>query len=721
MQHYSGDTPILLKNEDRFQRYDFAKRIAQTIISRDDNNGIVIGIYGAWGEGKTSVLNFIEENLKVDNCIPIRFNPWRYNGEDELLKQFFETIASALKAEVLTKKEKRGAWLKKISPFAKAVKLPILDIGDILNNIASALNSLGIEKLKGRINELLKEKQRKIVIFIDDIDRLNKEEIHAIFRLVKLNADFINTTYILSFDEAMVAAAIGNRFGEGNSKAGLEFLEKIVQVRLTLPKIQRTALREFQFELINRVIEQTRFDINEKNTSKFVREFDGLLLKLKTPRQAVQFANSISFSLPLLYGEVDTADLMLIEGVKVFYPNFYEFIKNEPEYFVRGYDSHNLNREEKIKKIKEHFKELSHDLTVKEEHAVKELLLALFPLLKEAFENYSFGERHFSEWYKQKQICSPQYFERYFSYCVIKGQLSDIAFKELQDQLSLEDSFAITALVQKMIEQSSESSFLDKIYVYEDEYSWKEGCSLISGILQNSESLSTNDRKVFKMPFETGQGRAAMWIEKFFKKYRHIVASKERLAFAEKILDINMSYDFKFKLLESIGNNTESRMVFDFQDVLLVHAYYRKLVLSYVKNEPIYKILPGQFFRISFFWGESNKEELNDYTRQTLNENKQHIVDFLKSCSGFIYSSTNPEGYQTDLSQDFFTHLQNYFDIELIKIKIEELFAKEELDKEEVIWVGNDGGQTNMNVARQFLFWYNKDKSLISSDAVDSH
>ena len=93
-KHLSSDKPIASKAEDKFQRYNFSQRIAKTIVDRESEDCIVIGIYGAWGEGKTSVINFIETELTGnDQIIIIKFNPWRYSDENALLLQFFQKLA----------------------------------------------------------------------------------------------------------------------------------------------------------------------------------------------------------------------------------------------------------------------------------------------------------------------------------------------------------------------------------------------------------------------------------------------------------------------------------------------------------------------------------------------------------------------------------------------------------------------------------------------------
>lgn len=71
-----ADQPIQTSNQDRFGRKQFAQRIAHVVATREDKSGIVVGIYAPWGEGKTSVLNMIKEELaKQDQVLVIPFNP----------------------------------------------------------------------------------------------------------------------------------------------------------------------------------------------------------------------------------------------------------------------------------------------------------------------------------------------------------------------------------------------------------------------------------------------------------------------------------------------------------------------------------------------------------------------------------------------------------------------------------------------------------------------
>ncbi len=111
---YSSDRPITSKDEDKFNRWPFAERIADTIVRRTDTTSLVVGIYGIWGDGKTSVLNMMEDALKSSQgVILIRFNPWYFQSEEQLIRGFFATMADALGRSLPTKVEELGKILEK--------------------------------------------------------------------------------------------------------------------------------------------------------------------------------------------------------------------------------------------------------------------------------------------------------------------------------------------------------------------------------------------------------------------------------------------------------------------------------------------------------------------------------------------------------------------------------------------------------------------------------
>lgn len=522
-QNISSDKPVSRRQEDRFQRYEFSRRIAQRIINSTSSDSIVIGIYGAWGEGKTSVINFIEEELKTDeNIIAIRFNPWRFTEEATLLVSFFNTLASRLKESFPEKEiEKTNSILRKISEWKKKwedTKEPlksdketigkllekygkivsVFGAGEAAESLGKALSNVDVETLKKRFEKLLVDSNKKLVVFIDGIDRLDKQEIHSIFRLVKLTADFSNTFYVLSFDEEMVASAIGERFGEGNQQAGFNFLEKIIQVPLKIPVAQAEDLKQYCFELINKAISENQVQLSKDDVQRFVSEFvENVLIRLKTPRQAIRYSNTLSFSFSLLNGEVNLVDLMLIEALKIFYPLHYEFVKNNPHYFLSSYESHSYSRYEgndkelKKKELNDSFEELGKGLLKREKESVKSLLSELFPRLDEAFRNM-FVDKGSEEWYKNKRIVSPGYFNRYFSYAALKGEISDVLFDSFINSIASTTEDNIIESFKRLIESSSIDNFLSKLRSREEDFDWETSQKLAFSIALSGDIFKDN-------------------------------------------------------------------------------------------------------------------------------------------------------------------------------------------------------------------------------------
>ncbi|CAN0184871.1 unnamed protein product, partial [Phaeothamnion confervicola] len=229
------DKPVSRRDQDRFQRYEFSKRVAEVVASPIIDKSLVVGLYGKWGEGKTTVMNFIEQELPPET-IRLKFNPWLFSDEQHLLTSFFSSICEAIGASDKTLLEKMGGLLTDYGAGIGWLTQWAGLNGETIKEVGSKLKSGSTEKTKQRIDSLIEESGKNIVVFIDDIDRLDVIEVQYVFKLVKLVADFPRTCYVLSFDDEMVSAALAPRYGGDKRSFGYGFLEKIIQVPLKIPK-----------------------------------------------------------------------------------------------------------------------------------------------------------------------------------------------------------------------------------------------------------------------------------------------------------------------------------------------------------------------------------------------------------------------------------------------------------------------------------------------------
>lgn len=735
-----SDRPVSKKDEDRFQRFDFSRRIAETIVESQNSDSIVIGIYGVWGEGKTSVINFIESELKKpenENIIPIRFNPWRFTDEAVLLVSFFNTLASEVKKSVppphsnenksqsFIKKKKKGFdnwWSSKKEPlktnketigeiiekYGKIVS--IFGAGEAAETIGKAISNVDIETLKDRFEKLLVESGRKIVILIDDIDRLDKQEIHSIFRLIKLNADFSNTVYILSFDQEMVASAIGEHFGEGDQDAGYNFLEKIIQVPLKIPVAQPAALKKYCFELVDKAMNESNLELAEKEVKRFVSEFsENILLKLKTPRLAVRYGNTLSFSLPLLKGEVNHVDLMLIEAIKIFYPEHYEFIKKHPHYFITSYSTsysfgNSRDIETKKNELSDHLENLGQKLTKREKSSIKALLIELFPRLNEAFHN-TFQHNGDTIWFKEKRIVSPEYFNRFFSYAVIEGELSDVSFESFIQGISKNENDKIIIELKKLISKSSIDNFLHKIRSFENDFDWNTSIKLTTAISQIVSDFPDN-KSAFGFVVNNPREQAAIFIYQLLKKHSN---KDESFELAKELMKKAEPFEFAYKINNWLRTGeTNDDKIFSYDNYVELARVLRERALDESKGIPLFEKFPNIVGYLFSTWKEADEESFDKYIKDILSVNAVKITDLLRAFTPTMTSSNYPEPYKSNFTKDQFNYLKSLFDKDYIHKLIIEQYS-EELSKDKVKFPDFENTQTNINILRQFEHWYEKE------------
>jgi len=724
IERISSDTPVKEEKEDKFQRYNFSKRIADTISSSATRDSVVVGIYGKWGEGKTSVINFILSELKGQNdIVSVKFNPWRFPNEQALLSSFFNHLAAKIKnADDKFKIAKKRKWIPKIPKKGKVLKSNSEALGDLLSQYGKGISFYGVsdvantigeisnvdsEEYKRRFEKLLLESDKKLVIFIDDIDRLDKDELHSIFKLVKLTANFDNTYYILAFDDKMVASAIGERYGSGDIKAGYNFLEKIIQVPLRLPVAQPFALKRYCFNLLEAVLKNSQIDLNDKETSRFIGVFSScFLIRLSNPRLAIRYANSLSFAFPLLKGEVNHVDLMFIEGLKIFYPSHYEFVKNNSEYFTQSYkidrDFDFTNAKDRKEQIPKHLERLAEGLTEKEKEAIKKGLMDFFPYLKGVFRNTHLHKAR-EIWYKEKKIAVPDYFNRYFTYSVIEGELSDVLFKNFINSLSHNNEDDIKAEIEFLIEKSSVDSFLFKLRTFEEDLNWDKAMSISKVIVKNGAMFPK--RHTLGFASENPNSQACIFIY-------HLLANNENRdevfniskEFFELIEPLEMSFElYRWLSIEKPGEGS----LYGNQQLNQLSEIILRRHLKNLNQEPFFIVYPDNTYNLVTFWNKINNTELNNEVRLILEKNPKSVKEFIYSLTSSIWSSSEPKPYKVDFDEKQYEFFDEIFDVQFLYKLVQREYLND-LKKKEVVFVDKANRQTAINALRQFSHWHIK-------------
>lgn len=419
---------------DTLNRKNFAKSLAlniQNYFSRQDvNNCLTIGLMGEWGSGKTSLLNMTEEYLKDSKIKIIKFNPWIYSSYNQLVGQFFdELIMEFTDSRDVSLTGFLRQYKIKVNELELAKKLAVVGTSLIDSRLGS-----GVERILGSSSEeenlaYLKKKideqftGRKVVCIIDDLDRLSKDEIAEMFKLIKIMADFKNMVYLVSFDKDVVSEALKKDYG------GEKYIEKIINVPLYVPSIDYTELRDFlvkHFKRISRTYKKN-LDIGRLNQFLDFQPFQhgkrcGILYFFTNMRDITRFINILEFNLELIIDEVNLIDFIVITAIQVFHSEIYDKIKLN-EFLLINY--HYTAFDELQRDILEIEKSEFEELVNKNEN-VNHILRVLFPKIGNIYKDnpsFKFKNEDFAD--KNLLIHHPNHFKAYFKLNSVIKELSE--------------------------------------------------------------------------------------------------------------------------------------------------------------------------------------------------------------------------------------------------------------------------------------------------------
>jgi predicted KAP-like P-loop ATPase len=501
----TADQPISSSTQDLLNRTGFAGEIAKGILSLRTEESFVIGIHGAWGTGKTSLLNLIREQLQRSSGPPpliVTFNPWDFSDQDQLSDQYFHQLATFLKLHRTSPALEKLAdtvtqYGQLLSPIAGFVTPRVTQGAKYLQKLAETLkprNRTAVD-LKQEINSALRRSGARLIVMLDDIDRLNRTEIRRVFQLVKVNANFANTVYLVAFDLKPVERAL-RYVAPANPK---HYLEKIIQLAFTLPPVSDAKLTEI---LITKFNESFRdFGIAEIDTQRFGNMFhSGFRANFHTLRDVNRFLNVYRFALGLIREDTNPIDLAATQCLCLFYPEIFEAISRNPALFSGGWGP--LSRTE-LDKDQAAYDEIFKLAPEPDRNSLITLCTFLFPKLERFYAvlKSSYGVEFDAIWEKDKRVASTRYFSYYFELAVPESEVRQAEMDAAIQTLQSTESFIGTLrhfqadnrfgqfidLLRNQLDKCSPAQLqviLESIFIFGDEVS-AEGTKVMGLISDN--------------------------------------------------------------------------------------------------------------------------------------------------------------------------------------------------------------------------------------------
>lgn len=328
----TGDNPIRKSADDTLGRTEVARSFARHVLSLDASEGLVLGVLGAWGSGKTSFLNLTREYLAQAHLPVLDFNPWMFSGAEQLVESFFVEVSAQLKvrpglAEVGKDLEDYGeafsglAWLPLVGPWIERGRGATKILGKILQR-----RKEGVGGRRAKLANALSLLAKPIVVILDDIDRLSTSEIRDVFKLVRLTASFPNVVYLLAFDRSRVEEALAEQ-----GVPGRDYLEKILQLAVDLPAVPAQVLRQQTFSAVDGALADIDnpgpFD-DQVWPDVFMEIISPLIRNMRDVRR---YAAAIHGTVGGLDGQVALVDVLALDAVRVFLPDVFHRLNASAE------------------------------------------------------------------------------------------------------------------------------------------------------------------------------------------------------------------------------------------------------------------------------------------------------------------------------------------------------------------------------------------------------
>ena len=408
-QGFSHDNPASQHSSDSLKKYAsiIARRLLSTKIGAQS---YAIGITGEWGVGKTTFLNLLEKEI-VEKAEIVHFNPWMCRSPEQVTNDFFSSLRHQLSP-------KYSALSKSLKEYARSINNMTLTPHSAFGiELSLPIREESLYEKKMDLSEKFSHLPRPVVVVIDDVDRLEREEVFEVLRLIRNTADLSNTIYLVAYDKEYVTTVLE----EKNIKDAAFYLEKIFPVEVHLPKVEDNLIWETLYADLKC---QERF--NGRFTKSLFARFNNyeralILRVLNNYRRAKRFSRlyilNVDYIMEQYNGEIKLLDLFWLELLQIYDKKVYDMLANDP-YSLLCYENGKFNIKDNILQSSKR----NGDKVCADEKIWKD-------------ETPQILEKMFGKFLKTRteSICYPENYYKYFTLGVSPYRLS---FKELKGLLT---------------------------------------------------------------------------------------------------------------------------------------------------------------------------------------------------------------------------------------------------------------------------------------------
>ena len=502
------DNEIRRITEDSLQFKAFAQTLEEIITTSE--TPITIGVYGAWGSGKTSLMRMTQDILKDgDKIKTVWFDAWKFDKTYDLRVALIHAILRKMKddksispklKEEVGKLLKRVNWLglgktalSYLSPFAiSQEKEPLLKNQEEISGKTLELIGDFEEKFEELTKEYVSDEGR-MVVFIDDLDRCISEKTIDILEAIKLFLNVPLSVFVIGADKKRIEEGIIEKYGEKSEGWAGNYLEKIVQIPFTLPPLRKDVITE-QF-------------IQGLDISTEIKKYAPILAEVgDNPRTIKRLLNSFEVKRILAEKrelEIEENIMAKLAVIEFRWHDFYtdligiysETETNPARILKEISESNEVEREKKLKEweiLRKHF----------EDKRLMDFLEEEPPLWDVNLDHYVYLARSTTE-LKVSALLEEKYL---FSWDNVPGTDSEILLRFLRDDLDI--GWAENAAIRK-------SDDGETIRIFKDENS----AEIMIEEKKEKATLKISDGGTYDLKVKKEDGKLNIYKEKYLIKY----------------------------------------------------------------------------------------------------------------------------------------------------------------------------------------------------------
>jgi predicted KAP-like P-loop ATPase len=630
-----ADEPIESIGQDTLDRNTFVTQLQLGLTRWDAAQPLVVGLYGEWGQGKTSVLNLVSSALAANPRLVIAtYNPWDFNSTENLVQGFLSAIEAALSEKLdLGRIADVKSLFQRIRSAVSTVEVSTTGAKATFNASRLLGSDKTVEQLVSSASEFLSQADVRIIVFVDDLDRLTADDLLTTLKLVRLAKNLGRITYVLSMDNKRASQLL-----ENDARVPPQFLEKIISVDISLPPVQRRHIDKLVDTGINTIINESGIAIESDFEQRLGGGYrDGLVHEINTLRDAKRYLNAVAFTLPLVRGEVNYADFFLLEAVRVFSPVAYDLLYQRRR-SIASFDGYGIfdndrTREERWQALDEMMSRVPES----QAPMVRSVLSKVFPQVEAYFHhrNMVFASSAIGgSWRREQRACHPGYVERYFLFAIDEDDVPDATIRAFIANVNETSARPPVDLLRDELERlgaDRRTQFVNKLRVFGDDIAEGRRLEFAFSVAANS-SLLLSESAGFSW---SGVGQAEGLI---FELLGHVTETNQRTTTMCGLAQASTSTYLAVDLLvDSLRTEPSSARDLPPVDEGAVNDCLRNILEQRLvsSGENVFQSEGRAGIRILYVWAHT-LEERSAVTEYLLRQMRQDSCILGRFCSAYI-------------------------------------------------------------------------------------